>query len=79
MGFAQRKIGISKEKLKLKNISNLEELQDMLGNEVIDKCFMEYVLLLIAKANMLDRLICDLNKMDDTDTISCKELKNKLG
>lgn len=38
------------------NIDNLQDLVDMLGKEKVDKLFVEYMLIKIAKANNFDTL-----------------------
>lgn len=63
----------------LKRISNLDELIDLVGKDTVDKCFTEYVMLLIAKANRLEKveyLIDKISKLyDEIDDTEENDLK----
>lgn len=62
----------------MKKINNLEELKNAVGNEIIDKCFTEYMMLMVAKTQKADELLTDLEDMNDTDMLSVADLKNRL-
>ena len=57
----------------MKNITNLTELESAVGKYTVDKCFVEYLMIMTAKADRLD-----LEEMKNTDMISCAELKQRL-
>ena len=40
----------------MKKIENLEELQHLVGIETVEKCVMEYWMLLVAKAKQVERI-----------------------
>ena len=40
----------------MKKASNLSELIDLVGKETVDKCFTEYMMLMVAKSNELDKM-----------------------
>ena len=40
----------------MKKINSLEELEELIGPETVEKCFTEYMMLLIAKARKWDEL-----------------------
>ena len=40
----------------MKKINSLEELEELIGPETVQKCFTEYMMLLIAKARKWDEL-----------------------
>ena len=40
----------------MKKINSLEELEELIGPEAVEKCFTEYMMLLIAKARKWDEL-----------------------
>ena len=62
----------------MKKIDSLEELQKTAGKETVDWCFTEYMLLLIAKAKKFDELLTELESREDTEMISCAELKKRM-
>ena len=41
----------------MKKIENLEELQHLVGMETVEKCVMEYMMLLVAKAKQVDTIV----------------------
>mgnify|MGYP003305895418 CR=1 FL=1 len=41
----------------MKKIENLEDLQHLVGTETVEKCVMEYVMLLVAKAKQADTIV----------------------
>ena len=62
----------------MKNITNLTELESAVGKYTVDKCSVEYLMIMTAKADRLDKLLSDLEEMKNTDMISCAELKQRL-
>lgn len=62
----------------VKKVNNLEELKNAVGNEIVDKCFTEYMMLMVAKTKKVDELLADLEDMNDTDMFSAADLKNRL-
>ena len=62
----------------MKNITNLTELESAVGKYTVDKCFVEYLMIMTAKADRLDKLLSDLEEMKNTDMISCAGLKQRL-
>ena len=40
----------------MKKINSLEELEELIGPEAMEKCFTEYMMLLVAKARKWDEL-----------------------
>ena len=40
----------------MKKINSLEELEELIGPEAVEKCFTEYMMLLVAKARKWDEL-----------------------
>ena len=40
----------------MKKINNLDELEELIGREAVEKCFTEYMMLTIAKAHKWDEL-----------------------
>ena len=40
----------------MKKIKSLEELEELIGPEAMEKCFTEYMMLLVAKARKWDEL-----------------------
>ena len=40
----------------MKKINSLEELEELIGPETVEKCFTEYMMLLVAKARKWDEL-----------------------
>jgi len=40
----------------MKKVKNLSELIGLVGEDTVDKCFTEYMMLKVAKANELDQL-----------------------
>ena len=76
----QRKIKLSRNKI-LKKVNNLSELVDLVGKDTVDKCFTENIMLLIAKANrlekvesLMDRISKIYDKTDDTEEIDLKAM-----
>lgn len=64
----------------MKKINDLEGLTALIGDAAIQKCFTEYMLLMIAKAQQTDRLTELLHKLQDAhdqvnDPVSERELK----
>ena len=41
----------------MKKIENLEDLQYLVGIETVEKCVMEYMMLLVAKAKQVDTIV----------------------
>lgn len=41
----------------MKKIENLEELQHLVGIETVEKCVMEYLMVVVAKANQVDAMV----------------------
>ena len=62
----------------MKKVSNLNELLNLVDKDTVDKCFTEYMMLMIARNNKLEQLEEDLKSRKDTDTITMKELKSRL-
>ena len=63
----------------MKKVNNLSELVDLVGKDTVDKCFTENIMLLIAKANrlekvesLMDRISKIYDKTDGTDEIDLK-------
>ena len=40
----------------MSKVSNLDDLQILVGKDIVDKCFTEYMMLMIGKANRVDQL-----------------------
>ena len=63
----------------VKRDSNLGELIDLVGKDTVDKCFTEYMMLLIAKANRLEKVEYLMDKIsnlyDETDYTEENDLK----
>jgi len=53
-------------------------LVDVAGKDTVDKCFTEYMMLMIARNNKLEELENDLEGMNDTDMITVGDLKGRL-
>lgn len=62
----------------MKKVHNLSELVELAGKDAVDKCFTEYMMLMIARNNKVAELESDLEDMDDTDMMSVADLKNRL-
>lgn len=45
---------------------------------MVDKCFTEYMLLMVARGNKLEELENYLEDMNDTDMVSVADLKGRL-
>lgn len=65
----------------MKKVNNLSELVDLVGKDTVDKCFTENIMLLIAKANrlekvesLMDRISKIYDKTDDTEEIDLKAM-----
>ena len=54
----------------MKKIENVEELQQLVGIETVEKCVMEYMMLLVAKAKQADTIVA---LWEQIETI-CKEV-----
>ncbi len=42
----------------MKKVNNLDELVELVGMETVEKCFTEYIMLIIAKAKKFDEMNC---------------------
>ena len=62
----------------MKKVNNLSELVDLVGKETVDKCFTEYMMLMVARNNKVKKLENDLEDMNDTDMMSVSDLKGRL-
>lgn len=62
----------------MKKVNNLKELIDLVGKDSVDKCFTEYMMLIVARNNKLEELENDLKDMSDTDMFTASDLKNRL-
>lgn len=62
----------------MKKVSNLGELINLVGKDTVDKCFTEYMMLMVARNNKLNELENDLEVMNDTDMVTVAELKGRL-
>lgn len=62
----------------MKKVSNLSELVDLVGKDTVNKCFTEYMMLMVARNNKVNELENDLENMNDTDMMSVAELKGRL-
>lgn len=62
----------------MKKVNNLKELIDLVGKDSVDKCFAEYMMLIVARNNKLEKLENDLKDMSDTDMFTASDLKNRL-
>ena len=62
----------------MKKVNNLKELIDLVGKDSVDKCFTEYMMLIVARNNKLEELKNDLKDMSDTDMFTASDLKNRL-
>ena len=51
----------------MKKVSNLSELVDLVGKDTVNKCFTEYMMLMVARNNKVNELENDLENMNDTD------------
>lgn len=47
----------------MKEISNLKELQNVIGEEMVEKCVTEYIMLLVARANQYDTMTTLFKKL----------------
>ena len=62
----------------MKKVSNLGELINLVGKDTVDKCFTEYMMLMVARNNKLTELENDLEVMNDTDMVTVADLKGRL-
>ena len=62
----------------MKKVNNLRELIDLVGKDAVDKCFAEYMMLMVARNNILNELENDLEVMNDTDMVTVADLKGRL-
>ncbi len=56
----------------MKKINNLKELEELVGRETVKKCFTEYMMMTIAKAEQWDKAhgesgSADVNVFEDED------------
>lgn len=77
MVCVQRRIRLRRNKT-LKKVSNLSELIDLVGKDTVDKCFTEYMMLMVVRNNKLTELENDLEDMNDTDMVTVADLKNRF-
>ena len=69
------KIRLRRNKI-LKKVSNLSELVNLVGKDTVDKCFTEYMMLMVAKANKFDKLeqaIGDIDNAHESISIPMQE------
>lgn len=63
----------------MKKVNNLKELVDLVGKDTVNKCFTENMMILIAKANRLEKvenLMDRISKLyDETDDTEESDLK----
>ena len=62
----------------MKKVNNLSELVDLVGKDTVDKCFTEYMMLMVARNDNVKELENDLEDMNDTDMMSVADLKRRL-
>lgn len=62
----------------MKKVNNLSELVGLVGKDAVDKCFTEYMMLMVARNNKVNELENDLEDMNDTDMMSVAEIKDRL-
>ena len=62
----------------MKKVNNLDELVELVCKDTVDKCFTEYMMLMVARNNKVKELEHDLEDMNDTDMMSVSDLKSKL-
>ena len=77
MVCVQRRKRLRRNKI-LKKVSNLSELVNLVGEETVDKCFTEYMMLMVARNNKLTKLEKDLEYMKDEDSFTVANLKARL-
>lgn len=77
MVCVQRRIRLRRNKI-LKKVNNLSELVDLVGKDTVDKCFTEYMMLMVARNNKVKELENDLEDMNETDMMSVADLKGRL-
>lgn len=77
MVCVQRRIRLRRNKT-LKKVSNLSELIDLVGKDTVEKCFTEYMMLMVVRNNKLTELENDLEDMNDTDMVTVADLKNRF-
>lgn len=77
MVCVQRRIRLRRNKI-LKKVNNLSELVDLVGKDTVDKCFTEYMMLMVARNNKVKELENDLKDMNDTDMVTVADLKGRL-
>lgn len=56
---------VQRRNKKLKKVSNLSELVNLVGKDTVDKCFTEYMMLMVAKANKFDKLEQAIEDIDN--------------
>lgn len=60
----------------MKKVNSLDELVKLVGRETVDKCFTEYMMLMVAKANKFDKLeqaIEDIDAVHESVSIPMQE------
>ena len=66
----------------MKKIENVEELQHLVGIETIEKCVMEYMMLLVAKAKQVDTILALWEQVEtiykEVDSCPTKEELNQF-
>lgn len=62
----------------MKKVNNLNELINLVGKDTVNKCFTEYMMLVVSRNNKLEELENSLEDMKDTDIMTVAELKCKL-
>lgn len=62
----------------MKKINDLDELIQLIGKETVDKCFVEYMMIMIAKKNKFDELEDSLKNEKDSRVFTVEELKKIL-
>lgn len=77
MVCVQERIKLRRNKI-LKKVRNLSELVDVVGKDTVNKCFAEYIMLMIARNNKLEELENDLEDRKDTDMMTVAEIKSRL-
>ena len=49
----------------MKKVNSLDELIKLVGKDTVDRCFTEYMMLMVAKSNKLDKLEKAIEDIDD--------------
>lgn len=60
----------------MKKVNSLDELVKLVGKEAVDKCFTEYMMLMLAKSNKFDKLeqaIEDIDAAHESVSIPMQE------